>query len=67
MEHKDVGFLRTRILEIMAKYIGIEDLGYVVANIISKARAKEMEYKFTSTELKDTYVISIKLSKEDSK
>ncbi len=67
MEHKYVGFLRTRILEFMAKYIGIDDLGYVVANVISEVRVKEVEYEFTNPKMKSAYVISIKLSKENSK
>ena len=64
---KNVSFLRTRMLEFMAKYIGINDLGYVVANIIAEERVKELEYEFTGAKLKDTYVVSIKLSKEKSK
>lgn len=64
MEVKCVGFLRTKILEMMAKYIGAGDLGYVVANIMSEKRAKEIEYEFTDGGLKDTYVISIKLRKK---
>lgn len=65
MEKVRVGFLRRTILDFMAKYIGIDDIGYVVAKVISEAQATEIECKFSSINMKDTYVISINLSKED--
>ena len=65
MEEKRFSFLRTKILEFMAKYIGIDDLGYVVAIIISGKRTKELKYEIINHNLKDTYAISIKLSKEE--
>lgn len=67
MEEKRVGFLRTKILKMMAKYIGTDDLGYVAATIISEERATELEYTFTNGKLKDTYIISIKLSKKSAR
>ena len=67
MECKKVGFLRARILEAMAKYIGVDDIGYVVANVISEARIREIECKITNANLDGTYILSIKLLKEKSK
>lgn len=66
MNIKQVGFLRTKMLEMMAKYIGADDLGYVVATIISEERATELEYTFTNGKLKDTYFLHIKLSKNSA-
>jgi hypothetical protein len=65
MECKNVGFLRTKVLEMMAKYIGIEDLAYVISNIISEERVTEVEYEITNSKLEDVYTLSIKLSKEN--
>lgn len=64
MEEKRVSFLRTKILEMMAKYIGIDDLSYVISRIISEERVTEVEYGITNSKLKDIYILSIKLSKE---
>lgn len=67
MQEIKVGPLRTKILKMMAKYIGIDDLGYVIANVISEERAAEVEYEFEhlskDKEFKGTYILSIKLSK----
>ncbi len=64
MKKKRVGFFRTTMLNLMAKYIGVDDIGYVVAQVISEVQATEIECIFPSINMKDTYVISIKLSKE---
>lgn len=66
MNVKQVSFLRTKILEMMAKYIGTGDLGYVVAVILSEKRATELEYTITNDKLKDTYFLHIKLSKKSA-
>lgn len=65
MEEKLVSPLRTKILRLMAKYIGIDDLCYVISNIISEERVTKVEYEITNTKLKGTYLLSINLSKEE--